>query len=151
MIKLFISLTNLETILVAVAAGLFAVAVAALITAIAAFKKIKKMKSTEVRTEKVIIENGVRYTPSDTVEKKDGADKVSHIKGDAVLKRGVEYIVSKNGGLLPGKYTILAADEKGESFYVRIGGFVREYYHNTPVVLSEGDIICSVSNTIVLR
>ncbi len=113
-------------------------------------KVLKKMRSGEIKTDKVKVVDGVRYTKDGIVEK-NGEINVSHQEGDVTLLRGEEYVVEKDGAVMPGKYTILTADGDTEVFNIRIGGFVREFTHNTPVVLAEGDKVCAVSHTVVLR
>lgn len=142
--------STMETTLIIISSICGFLALIFTIIAVINIKKAKKMKSGEIKADKVVVEKGVRYSKSDVIEN-NGENKVTHVKGDFILSRGIEYKVIKNGELMPGKYTILSADSKGESFYIRIGGFVREYYHNSPVVLSEGDVICAVSNTVILR
>lgn len=147
---MLLSLTKVEITLISIIAVCILLALIFIIIAVVNIKKVKRLKSGEEKVDKVIVKNGVRYTKSEVVED-SGADKVTHNKGDFILSRGEEYTVRKNGDLMPGKYTILSSDDKGERFYIRIGGFVREYTHNTPVVLSEGDVISAVSNTVILR
>lgn len=89
------------------------------------------------------IVDGVRYD-----KKKKGN---SFVEGDILLKRGEKYKVEKNTRIIPGKYIILSADESAITFNVRLGGFVREFEHNSSVVLSEGDEICPVSHNVILR
>lgn len=144
------ALTSTEITLIAIVGFCALLAVIFIIVAAVNIKKVKKMKNGEETADKIIVDKGVRYTKSEVIAK-DGENKVTHIKGDFILSRGVEYKVIKNGELMPGKYTILSSDDKSESFYIRIGGFVREYYHNSPVVLSEGDVVCAVSHTVILR
>lgn len=113
-------------------------------------KVLRKMRSGEIKTGKVKVVDGVRYTKDDVVER-NGEINVTHKVGDITLLRGKEYEVVKDGEVMPGKYTVLTADEDTGVFNIRIGGFVREFTHNTPVVLAEGDTVCAVSHTVVLR
>ena len=68
-----------------------------------------------------------------------------------MLKRGVTLIAGSNGDIKAGKYTVLTSIDGVEAFNVRINGFVREVEHNATVILADGDTICPVSHTIVLR
>ena len=113
-------------------------------------RKLKDMHSGDKEVEKVKVVDGVRYTHDKAVEK-DGELNVTHNVGDITLERGKEYEVVKNGKIMPGKYQILTADGSTEVFNIRVGGFVREFAHNTPIVLAEGDKICPVSHTVILR
>ena len=140
-----------EMIILIVVASVLFVALAIVAVALALKSKvIKQMRSGEVKTGKVKIVDGVRYTKDEVVER-DGDINVSHREGDVTLLRGKEYEVIKDGEVMPGKYTILTAAEETEVFNIRIGGFVREFSHNTPIVLAEGDKVSAVSHTVVLR
>ena len=135
-----------EIALICVGAVLVIVALAWIITAV---RRHNKQKEYQVDGVKII--DGVRYTRSNDVVDERGNVKISLNKGDHILERGREYLVSKSGDLLPGKYTILSADENTKAVNIRIGGLVREYEHFSSVVLSEGDEVSPVSNSIVLR
>lgn len=112
-------------------------------------KKYKKrLRGDSVEDVKII--DGVRYSISDTAVK-NGEVKVSHVKGDILLRSGRTYKAKKDTTLIPGKYTVLSADENSDSFNVRIGGYVREIRHFDSIVLSEGDEISPVSHNIILR
>ena len=137
-------------ILIVVASVLFVVCLLLLGGLVSARRTIKNTRSGNEEVEKVKIVDGVRYTQDKAVTK-DGELNVTHNVGDITLVRGKEYEVVKNGEIMPGKYQILTSDGSAEVFNIRIGGFVREFAHNTPIVLAEGDKICSVSHTVVLR
>ena len=77
--------------------------------------------------------------------------KVSLQKKDVVLQAGVEYVVKKRGTVRPGEYQVLATDENNKSFTVRVNDYVKEYTHNTTLILSEGDHISARSCNIILR
>ena len=101
------------------------------------------------KNDKIGISGGVRYTKnSNTVDEQNNA-VVTLNKGDIILQQGKQYIVGK-GGLLPGKYTILSGDGNN-SFYIRVGGLVKEYKHLSSIVLAEGEKISAVSHNVVLR
>ena len=138
------------TILIAVAGVLFVACMILLGALISARRKLKDMHSGSEEVEKIKVVDGVRYT-QDKAVKKDGELNVTHNVGDITLVRGKEYQVVKNGEIMPGKYQILTSDGSTEIFNIRIGNFVREFAHNTPIVLAEGDKICSVSHTVILR
>ncbi|MDR0426737.1 MAG: hypothetical protein LBH24_06190 [Clostridiales bacterium] len=111
-------------------------------------KARKRLKGDEVDDVKIV--DGVRYT-RDADALKNGGVKVSHVKGDVVLTRGVTYTAAKDGKLLPGKYTVLSADENSGAFNIRLGGLVRSFPHFSAIVLNEGDEITPVSHTVILR
>lgn len=114
---------------------------------------IKLRKATERKSsaDDVRIVDGVRYTKYGTEEAADGSPVVSHLESDIVLKRGVTYKVGKDLKIIPGKYAVLSASEKQSAFNIRIGGLVREVRHGDDIVLGEGDTICAVSHSIILR
>ena len=122
-----------------------------LILTITKWAKSKKQKSGEKTAEQVVVHDGVRLTPGDSIENSDGTTKVSLNKGDIVI--GVQKtMVAKIGGeLSPGKYTILATKENEPKFNVKIGAFVKEYSHGETVVLAEGDEVTPTSQAIILR
>ena len=99
----------------------------------------------------VRIVDGVRYTRYGKEEDENGAPVISHLEGDIVLSRGVTYTVGKEKPVIPGKYAVLSAGESNSSFNIRIGGLVRQVRHGDDIVLGEGDTICSVSHTVILR
>lgn len=135
-----------EIALICVSAVLVIVAAAWIITAVA-----NKRKTAGNRVDDVYIKDGVRYTRNGEVVDEQGNVKISLNKGDIMLERGKEYICSKEGQLLPGKYTVLSADENNDKVNIRLGGVVREYNHFSSIVITEGDEISSVSHNIILR
>ncbi|MBQ8762362.1 MAG: hypothetical protein IJZ26_03545 [Clostridia bacterium] len=135
-----------EIALICVSAVLVIVAAAWIITAV-----VNKRKTAGNRVDDVYIKDGVRYTRNGEVVDEKGNVKISLNKGDIMLERGKEYICSKEGQLLPGKYTVLSADENNDKVNIRLGGVVREYNHFSSIVITEGDEISSVSHNIILR
>ena len=103
------------------------------------------------RVEKVVVKHGARYTKSQEVITEDGDVKASLNRGDFVLTKNKKYKIGKHEDLLPGKYTILSPDENQDKINIRISDTVREYKHNSSIVLSDGDVISAVSSGIVLR
>lgn len=77
--------------------------------------------------------------------------KVTLQKKDTILQAGVEYVVKKRGTVRPGQYQVLATDENNKSFTVRVNDYVKEYTHNTTLIVSEGDHISARSCNIILR
>ena len=114
---------------------------------------IKLRKATERKSsaDDVRIVDGVRYTKYGTEEAADGSPVVSDLESDIALKRGVTYKVGKDLKIIPGKYAVLSASEKQSAFNIRIGGLVREVRHGDDIVLGEGDTICAVSHSVILR
>ena len=115
--------------------------------------KLKAAKQGDPKNQvgKVIIENGVRYTATKDVITDKGDVNVSHNKGDIILDRGKVYTVSKGGRILPGKYSVLSADENTDTFALRVGGLVREYKHFSDIVLNDGSTIEATSHKVILR
>lgn len=111
---------------------------------------VKSNQKKKAGKHAVYVKDGVRYTYSDEAEK-DGKVSVTHREGDVILEKGVTYTVGEKNGILPGKYTVLSAQETTESFNVRLGDFVREYKHDSGIVLADGEKICPVSHSIILR
>lgn len=144
------ALTPTDITILAIVGGLFILML--VVGAIRLIKKRKKdaeMASREV--DDVTMKKGIRYTDDMTIVTKDGDTNISFGKGDCILKQNQTYIADKKGYVHPGKYTILATKDNEETFNVRIGVYVKEYYHGQEVVLSEGEEITPVSTDIILR
>ena len=109
-----------------------------------------RKKQTGGRADAVKIIDGVRYSKSDAVSD-NGEVQVTHRVGDFVLARGEEKTAEKDGELLPGTYTVLATSDGTAAFKLRLGGLVREYKHGDTVVLGDGEHICAVSCSVILR
>ena len=113
----------------------------------------KNKKRRKIEADKGVVEHkDVRY--SDKTDRTDAAgnEKATFASGDIVLSKGTTYTAgTKRDELKPGKYTILTAAEGINGFNIRLNGFVREYKHNSAIILGEGDTICPVSTSIVLR
>ena len=137
-------MTTTEIIIV-----LESVLVVALATALIVFL-VKKNKKKKNDKHAVYVKDGVRYTYQDETER-DGNVAVTHREGDIILEKGVTYVVGEKNGILPGKYTVLAAQETTPAFNIRMGDFVREYKHDSGIVLAEGEKICPVSHSVILR
>ena len=123
--------------------------------AVSIAKTIKKAKiRAEEKTREVgdvVEKHGVRYTPEATIVDEKGNDNVTYIKGDIIIKPRKVAKVGKGLDIKPGKWTILASNDKATTFNVRIGNYVQEYKHGQEIVLSEGDEVCPTSTTIILR
>lgn len=76
---------------------------------------------------------------------------VTFKKKDIILQTGTVYTVTKRGQIRPGEYTILATDEQNRTFNLRVNDYVKEYQHNTTLVLAEGDTISARSANVILR
>ncbi len=72
-------------------------------------------------------------------------------KKDIILQMGQDYTVSKRGKVRPGEYQVLATDENDKTFNLRVNDYVKEYKHNTTLVLAEGDTISARSAKVILR
>lgn len=113
-------------------------------------ERLKKVKVRETEADAVKVVDGVRYS-EDVAIAEDGAINVSHLEGDVVLQCGKVYRATKGGELLPGVYTLLSGAGSEGAFKLRVGGLVRNFRHGDEVVLGEGEEICAVSSTVVLR
>lgn len=111
----------------------------------------KKSKTNANKINATNIVEGVRYTKNSEVVCGDGEMSVTHNLGDIILNQGKVYKAKKQGALLPGKYTLLSADGTAMTFNIRFGDFVREYKHGTDIVIAEGDEICAISHSVILR
>lgn len=139
-------MTWVEIALIAVSCVLVVVVLAWIVTA------LKRKKSSEhLRVDDVYIKDGTRLTKSKEAIDENGDVVITLNKEDIVLERGKVYVVSKEGKILPGKYTVLSADQGTDCFNIRLGGLVKEYKHFSSVVLAEGDEISCVSANIILR
>ena len=119
---------------------------------------IGTIKKSKIRAEEktrevdeVVVKHGVRYTPEATIVDEKGNENVTFIQGDIIIKPRKTVKVGKHEEIRPGKWTILASNDKATKFNVRIGNYVQEYKHGQEIVLSEGDEICPTSTTIILR
>ena len=72
-------------------------------------------------------------------------------KKDIILQMGQDYTVNKRGKVRPGEYQVLATDENDKTFNLRVNDYVKEYKHNTTLVLAEGDTISARSANVILR
>ena len=112
---------------------------------------VKLKRKNLSKADNVKIKNGVRYTVDGKEITENGDLKITHKERDFILSRGVTYEVRKGGALIPGKYTILSAEENTTSFNLRVDGFVREFKHADDIVLNDGDTISAVSHSVILR
>ena len=119
---------------------------------------ISTVKKAKIRAEEktrevdeVVVKNGVRYTPEATIVDEKGNDNVTYVKGDIIIQPRKVVKVGKHEDVKPGKWTILATNDKATTFNVRVGNYVQEYKHGQEIVLTEGDEICPTSTTIILR
>lgn len=72
-------------------------------------------------------------------------------KKDIILQAGHEYTVGKHGKLRAGEYKVLATDENEKNFNLRVNDYVKEYHHNTTLILADGDTISPRSANVILR
>ena len=108
---------------------------------------VKKNKTKKTDNNAVGSEDGAG--PDET--ERDGKVAFLHRPSDIILEKGVTYVVGEKNGVLPGTYTVLAPQETSRAFDIRIGDVVREYKHNSGIVLAEGEKICAVSHSVILR
>lgn len=116
---------------------------------IASANRKKRVGTDEI--SKTYVKNGVKYTKNDIAVKEDGSLNVTLKETDVVLEMGKKYTCKKKNGIMPGKYTVLSADENSKKFNIRVGKLVREYKHLSSIVLAEGDEVSAVSQTVILR
>lgn len=128
------------------------VVIAFIVSIVGTIRKAKIRAEEKTReVDDVVVKHGVRYTPDATIVDQKGNDNVTYIKGDIIIKPRKVMKVGKHEEIKPGKWTILASNEKATTFNVRIGNYVQEYKHGQEIVLTEGDEVCPTSTTIILR
>lgn len=78
---------------------------------------------------------------------------VTHEKRDVILSKNTTYTVAdgKKATIPAGEYLLLAVDESARTFNLRVNNQVREYRHNSKMVLTNGDAIAAVSGNVILR
>lgn len=132
---------------------ILAILVITLIVGIVETVRKSKARAEEKTREvdEVVEKHGIRYTPEATIVDKQGKENVTYVQGDIIIKPRKVLTVGKHADIKPGKWTILASNEKVTTFNVRIGNYVQEYKHGQEVILSEGDEVCPTSTTIILR
>lgn len=142
---------TIEQIVILVLAIVLAAAVVGMIVLFFRYRSLKKRTSSGDRlAQEVVVKDGVRYSKDPAIEK-NGRENVSHAEGDFVLAAGKTYRAKKNGELLPGAYTVLAANDAAHSFKLRVGGYVRNFVHGDALVLHENEEVCAVSVSVILR
>lgn len=128
------------------------IVIAFISTIVGTIKRAKVRAEEKTReVDEVVEKHGVRYTPEATIVDKQGKENVTYIKGDIIIKPRKSLKVGKHEDIKPGKWTVLASNDKSTTFNIRIGNYVQEYKHGQEIVLSEGDEICPTSTTIILR
>ena len=120
-------------------------------------KKIKRKKQ-EVAIEKekseknLEIIDDVRYTvETNPVDAENGDVNITHLQNDLILNQNTPVTVEQNGRIKPGKYILISTDPNVSAFNIRVGIYVREYKHNQEIVVADGDTICAVSCSVILR
>lgn len=126
-------------------------AIVILLAIVVTVLSVKLNKLSPERKNKILIKDGVRYSSNDKVYTTSGDVTVNLAEGDAILAVGITYIAKKEGKILPGQYKILSTDANVSRFNLRKGGLVREYEHASDIVLNEGEEICAVSHSVILR
>ena len=128
-----------------------AVCVLALILLIALICVCAKKKKVTTKSDNVKIVKGVRFTTNGNEINDDGSVSITHSKGDVLLERGITYTACVGGAIMPGKYTVLSTNENIKRFNIRLGDYVREFSHATDLVIKNGEKICAVSQSVILR
>ena len=132
---------------------IIAIVVGTILAGVISTVKKAKIRADEKTREvdEVVVKHGVRYTPEATIVDEKGNDNVTYVQGDIIIQPRKVVKVGKHEEVRPGKWTILATNEKATTFNVRVGNYVQEYKHGQEIVLTEGDEICPTSTTIILR
>ena len=138
-------------------AGAIVIALVALIIFLIVFfivkkvKKNKKIKKQQQITQAIHDEDGSRYSIEDDVKayESDGTANASFTKEDIIVGKGTTLVAGKD--IATGKYMVLTTVDGIDAFNVRINGFVREIKHNSTIILGDGDNVCPVSHSIILR
>ena len=128
-----------------------AVLLIVLIVVAVRFQKLNKaVRSEDKYADKVKVVQGVRYNRDKVISDKNGI-QVTYLPGDVILSRNVVYKTDRDSDFKPGTYTALSGGENDRNFKLRIGGMVRNYVHGDQIVLGDGEEVCAVSTTVVLR
>ena len=130
--------------------AMLALILIALIIVIAVLLARRKNDKKAKTIDKINVIDGVRYNEEKAADRQN-AENVALVKGDIILQHGKTYKAVKNGFLMPGKYTMYSSNGNNQKVNVRLGGYVKEYGYKTEIVLAEGDEICGVSDSIILR
>lgn len=121
---------------------------------LALFLKMRRItrreKSEKTLADEIKIVQGVRYSQEKAITDGDGMN-VTHLQNDFILVRNKVYRAEKGGKLLPGAYTALSAGGNDENFKLRVGGLVKNFVHGDKIVLGDGEEICAVSASVILR
>ncbi len=110
----------------------------------------EKNKNSAQAAGKVKLIDGVRCSVQDALFE-DGKPNITRRKGDFVLEKGTTYTAKRDTALPAGSYTVLASSESATVFKLRVADVVREYAHGDTLVLAEGEKVCAVSCTVLLR
>lgn len=113
-------------------------------------KITQREKAEQTLADEVKIVDGVRYSQEKAIADSDGMN-VTHLQNDFILVKNKVYRAEKGGKLLPGAYTALSAGGNDENFKLRVGGLVKNFVHGNKIVLGEGEEICAVSASVILR
>lgn len=138
-----ILMSSTSITIIAVASVLFVLGLACLIYKIAVKLREKKTGIQQI--------DGTRYTTSSEEKKEDGSISVTVNSSDVILLQDKDYVVSPDGELKPGKYTVLSPNEGVSTVNLRIGHNVRNYKHGSSIVLVEGEKVSAVSSSVILR
>lgn len=113
--------------------------------------KKKAFKKQEQITQAIHDQDGSRYSVEDDTKayESDGTSNASFTKEDIIVGKGTTLVAGKD--IATGKYMVLTTVDGVDAFNVRINGFVREIKHNSTIILGDGDNICPVSHSIILR
>lgn len=113
--------------------------------------KKKAVKKQEQITQAIHDPDGSRYSVEDDVKayESDGTANASFTKEDIIVGKGTTLVAGKD--IATGKYMVLTTVDGVDAFNVRLNGFVREIKHNSTIILGDGDNICPVSHSIILR
>ena len=72
-------------------------------------------------------------------------------KQDLILQVGQDYTVGKRDYVHSGQYQVLLTNENDKTVKIRVNDFVKDYQHNTTLILANGDTISARSANVILR
>ncbi len=110
------------------------------------------VKKSKEKRKNLVETADTRYTFEEKVATNAEGAKITYNQGDMVLNMGTTYKVSPEEGFIkPGKYTLLATEESGDAFNIRVGSYVKEYKHGQDIVLAKDSEITAVSCSVIIR
>lgn len=112
------------------------------------------IRNNKNKAKKNLVETrDARYTYDNAKTTTESGDaKMTFAREDILVGQGQKLTVGTGKGQIkPGKYIVLATDDKTPEFNLRVGSYVKEYKHNQEVVLAEGIEFTAISASVILR